>query len=259
MACPATPSCAKSRFRAEVAVSVRVLSSGDTALVVEFGDRIDRTLSERVLALRARVDAAGIAGVVETVPTFRSLMVHFDPLRIGTAQVRAAVETLLEGEAPLHQSRRLWRVPVCYEGDLAPDLAEVGGRTGLGAGKVAELHASVRYHVYMVGFLPGYPYMGDLPRALHLPRRADPRVRVPPGSVAIATGMTAIYPVECPGGWHLIGTTPIRIFDPGVEPPALFAPGDAVAFEAIGRAAFDRLRAAASNGEHRLVPTEIAE
>jgi len=240
-------------------VSVRVLSSGDTALVVEFGDRIDRALSERVLALRARVDQAGIAGVIETVPTFRSLMVHYDPLRIGAAGLKAVIETLLEGEASPNQKRRLWRVPVCYEGELAPDLDEVGERTGLETSEVAALHASARYHVYMVGFLPGYPYMGDLPRPLHLPRRADPRVRVPPGSVAIATAMTAIYPVESPAGWHLIGTTPIRIFDPGVEPPALFAPGDAVEFEAIGRAAFDGLRAAAENGEHRLAPSDIAE
>jgi inhibitor of KinA len=235
-------------------VSARVLSSGDTALVVEFGDRIDRALSEAVLALRARVDGAGIAGVVETVPTFRSLMVHYDPLRIAAAELTQAIDALLEGNARAQQRRRLWRVPVCYEGDLAPDLDEVAERTGLGAVAVAALHASARYHVYMVGFLPGYPYMGDLPERLHLPRRSDPRVRLPPGSVAIATGMTAIYPVESPGGWHLIGTTPIRLFDPRNEPPALFAPGDAVEFEPIDRAAFDRLRAEIERDEYRLAP-----
>jgi KipI family sensor histidine kinase inhibitor len=234
-----------------------VLSSGDTALVVEFGDRIDRTLSEEVLALRTRVDGAGIVGVVETVPTFRSLMVHYDPLRIAAARLTRAIEALLQGDARAVPGRRFWRVPVCYEGDLAPDLGEVGERTGLGPAAVAALHASARYHVYMVGFLPGYPYMGDLPGRLHLPRRSDPRVRLPPGSVAIATGMTAIYPVESPGGWHLIGTTPIRLFDPGTEPPALFAPGDAVEFEPIDRATFDRLRAEVERGGYRLAPGVI--
>ena len=237
---------------------VRILNSGDTALVVEFGDRIDRAISDRVLALRARVDAARIAGVVETLPTFRSLMVHYDPLQTGAAELTAAVEALLEGADTVDQARRLWRVPVCYEGDLAPDLPEVAERTRKSASEVVTLHSSTRYHVYMVGFLPGYPYMGDLLAPLRLPRRADPRVRVPPGSVAIATAMTAIYPVECPGGWHLIGTTPIRIFDAGTEPPALFAPGDAVEFAAIDRATFDRLRAEAMRGEHRLTPRELA-
>ena len=236
---------------------VRILNSGDTALVVEFGDGIDRAINDRVLALRARVDAARITGVVETLPTFRSLMVHYDPLQTGAAELTATLEALLQGADSVDQARRLWRVPVCYEDDLAPDLEEVAERTGKSASEVVTLHAGTRYHVYMVGFLPGYPYMGDLPEPLRLPRRADPRVRVPPGSVAMATAMTAIYPVECPGGWHLIGTTPIRIFDAGIEPPALFAPGDAVEFEPIDRVAFDRLRAAASNGEHRLVPREF--
>jgi inhibitor of KinA len=238
-------------------VAVRMLSSGDTALVVEFGDRIDRTLNDRVLALRARVDAAAIAGVVETVPTFRSLMVHYDPLRITAGELTAAVEEMLEGAVELERAGRLWRIPVCYETELAPDLADVAERTRLSTSEVVRLHTGTRYHVYMVGFLPGYPYMGDLPQALQLPRRADPRVRVPPGSVAIATALSAIYPYECPGGWHLIGTTPIRIFDPKLDPPALFAPGDAVEFQPVDRAEFDRLRAAAANGEQRLSALRI--
>ena len=238
-------------------MSIKVLNSGDSALVVEFGDRIDRVINDRVLALRARVDAAGIPGVVETVPTFRSLMVHYDPLRVAAVELTKAIETLFAGAAAADQVRRHWRVPVCYEGELAPDLPEVAARAGLEPHEVVRLHSSVGYHVYMVGFLPGYPYMGDLPPPLHLPRRADPRVRVPPGSVAIATAMTAIYPVESPGGWHLIGTTPIRIFDVASLPPALFAPGDAVEFEPIDRARFDRLRDQAASGEHRLVPREL--
>jgi len=238
-------------------VSIRVLNSGDTALVVEFGDRIDRAISDRVLALRGRVDAARIPGVVETVPTFRSLMVHYDPLTVRAAELTGTLKTLLEGAKALDRVRRLWRVPVCYEAELAPDLADVAARTRLGPDEVVRLHSSVRYHVYMVGFLPGYPYMGDLPAPLRLPRRADPRVRVPPGSVAIATAMTAIYPVECPGGWHLIGTTPIGIFDTATEPPALFAPGDAVEFEPIDRATFDRLQVRTAHGEHRPLPSEL--
>lgn len=236
---------------------MRFLPSGDTAIVVEFGDRIDRALNDRVLGLCDRVRAAGIPGVVEAVPTFRSLMVHYDPLRTNASELTRAIEALLSGGQVLEQTRRLWRVPVCYEGEYAPDLADVAEQCGLRAEDVIALHAGTRYHVYMIGFLPGYPYMGDLPKALVLPRRSDPRVRVPPRSVAIATTMTAIYPLESPGGWHLIGTTPIRIFDPLLSPPALFAPGDAVEFEPVDRAAFARLTQATERGEYRLPPAGL--
>jgi len=234
------------------------LSSGDTALVVEFGERVDRGVSERVLALAARLAAAELAGVVELVPTFRSLMVHYDPLRTAAATLQQAIEGLLADAAIATAPRRLWRVPVCYAAELAPDLDEVARATGLAAAEVVRLHAERRYHVYMVGFVPGFPYMGDLAPPLVLPRRADPRIRVPPGAVAIATELTAIYPLESPGGWHLIGTTPVRLFDPGRSPPALFAPGDAVAFAPIGRAEFDRVRRASERGDYGLAAEALA-
>jgi len=237
---------------------VKFLPCGDTALVVEFGDRIDRGLSDRVLGLDARLRAARLPGVVESVPTFRSLMVHYDPLRTDTEALTAAIRALLAGELASGRARRLWRVPVCYEGELAPDLAEVAERTGLTSDRVVALHTEARYHVYMIGFLPGYPYMGDLAPALVLPRRSDPRTRVPPGSVSIATTMTAIYPVESPGGWHLIGTTPIKIFDHELSPPALLAPGDAVEFERIDRKAFARIREASERGTYRIDHKELA-
>jgi KipI family sensor histidine kinase inhibitor len=238
-------------------LAVRFLASGDTALVVEFGDAVDRQVSDAVLGLAGRLARAALPGVVELVPTFRSLMVHYDPVRISGAELRMGIEKLLTGEAPV-VARRLWRVPVCYERELAPDLAEVAAATRLTPEEVVELHAATRYHIYMIGFLPGFPYMGDLPAQLVLPRRVDPRVRVPPGAVAIATTLTAIYPLESPGGWHLIGTTPIRLFDAAWEPPALFAPGDAVQFEPVTRVAFDALLAAAQSGTYRLEPERRA-
>jgi KipI family sensor histidine kinase inhibitor len=202
-------------------VTVKFLPSADSAVVVEFGDRIDRVVSDQVLGLAARMRAVEIPGVIELVPTFRSLMVHYDPLRTTSTELIAAIESLLTTKAVLERKRRLWRVPACYDSDFAPDLAEVAEQARLTPETVVTLHAGARYHVYMVGFVPGYPYMGDLAEALVLPRRADPRIRVPPGSVAIATTMTAIYPLESPGGWHLIGTTPIRIFDERASPPGL--------------------------------------
>lgn len=231
-------------------MDVRFLSAGDTALVVEFGDRIERGLSEAVLRLASRIRAAAVAGVVETVPSYRSLMVHYDPLRTGYQVLADTLGNLLDGGGAAAPSGRRWRLPACYEAPHAPDLAEVAGRTAMPAADVVRLHAGTEFHVYMLGFVPGYPYMGDLPGALVLPRRADPRVRVPPGSIAIASTMTAIYPIESPGGWHLIGATPVRLFDPGRERPALLAPGDKVCFEPVDLARFDELRRASAAGDY---------
>ena len=231
-------------------MDVRFLCAGDTALVVEFGDRIDRALSDRVLRLGAKLRAAKLPGVVETVPTFRSLMVHYDPLRTDHASLEGRLAALLDDDAAGAGAARLWRIPACYEAAHAPDLEDVAQRTGLSAAEVVRLHSETLFHIYMIGFVPGYPYMGDLPPALVLPRRADPRIRVPAGSIAIASTMTAIYPHESPGGWHLIGTTPIRLFDPLLPRPALFSPGDKLRFEPIGASRFDEIRQASADGSY---------
>jgi inhibitor of KinA len=231
-------------------VSVRFLSVGDRALTIEFGDAIDRGLSGEVLRLDRALRRAPPAGVVETVPTFRSLTVHYDSLGTSRADLERAITALFDRGAAADESARLWRIPVCYAGELAPDLAEVARLTGLTPAEVARLHSGVRYHVYMLGFLPGFPYMGDLPAQLALPRRADPRVRVPAGAVSIATTLSAIYPYESPGGWHLIGATPLRFFDPRREPPALLAAGDAVLFDPIDEDAFAAIRHAADAGRY---------
>jgi len=238
---------------------VRFLSAGDRALVVEFGDRADRALSERVLRLNAVLRANALAGLVETVPTFRSLMVYYDPLATSGAELEQAISGLLDRHDSHQADKALWRVPVCYEGEHALDLTEVARLTRLTTADVVALHGGTRFHVYMLGFLPGFPYMGDLPKELALPRRADPRLRVPAGSISIATSLTAIYPYESPGGWHLIGATPIRLFDPERARPALLAPGDAVIFDAIGAAEFASIARAVEKGCYALESTRLAQ
>jgi inhibitor of KinA len=236
-------------------MTVRFLSAGDRALVVEFGDRVERALSDDVLRLDASLRSGALPGVVETVPTFRSLMVHYDPLATSRADLEQAITRLLDRRSDARSAAKLWRVPICYDGEFAPDLAEVARLAGLTPSAVVALHSAVRYHVYMLGFLPGFPYMGDLPLQLALPRRADPRLRVPAGSVSIATSLTAIYPYESPGGWHLIGATPIRLFDPSRPRPALLAAGDIVQFEPIDPAGFAAIRKAVDSGNYA-VPSE---
>lgn len=232
-----------------IAVEPRFLASGDTALVVEFGDRMDRHISALVLNLRRRVQEADIAGVSEAVPTFRSLMVHYDPLIVRARELEAQLMPLVEGlEAEALVGQR-WLFPTCYEGeDYAPDLADVAAAAGLVPAEVIAKHASVEHLVYMIGFLPGQAYMGDLPDALKLPRRTSPRIKVAAGSVAIAIGQTTVYPYDSPGGWHIIGRTAVPLFEPARDKPALLSPGDTVRFVPVGRAVYDDMQSASAEG-----------
>ena len=232
----------------------KFLSAGDTALVVEFGDRIDPQVSARVLALARRVEATAIAGVVETVPTFRSLMVHYDPLSITNAELRARLEPLLSDLAGAVPAGRHWRLPACYDASLGLDLAEVAERTGFSAAAVVEAHSTAPFRVYMVGFLPGFAYLGGLPSALELPRRENPRLKVDAGSIAIAMAMSVIYSIESPGGWNILARTPVQLWDLRREPAALMSAGDRVSFEPISRAEYDELAGKAQAGELRVTP-----
>jgi inhibitor of KinA len=236
-------------------MNVRFLHSGDTALVVEFGDRVDRELSDRVLRLSALIQMSNTTGVIETVPTFRSLMVLYDPLAIDSANLVSKIEKLLDGTGRQTKPGKLWRIPACYEPAYAPDLPEVAQRTGHSAQEIVELHAAVSFYVYMIGFVPGHPYMGDLPDWLALPRRSSPRVKVPAGSIAISGQLSVIYPLESPGGWHLIGATPAPLFDPRAARPSLLSPGDKVKFDPISVNEFDAIRRAVEAGSYN-VPSE---
>ncbi|MEM7497407.1 MAG: 5-oxoprolinase subunit PxpB [Pseudomonadota bacterium] len=233
----------------------RFLPFGDAALIVEFGKEKDRALSAAVLALDALISAKPPAGVVETAPSFRSLLVQFDPLEIDAPAVETALrDAMIAGRVDAASEARHWRLPACYEGDYAPDLADVAARAGMSPGAVVDLHAGTAHHVYMIGFLPGCPYMGDLPQAIDFPRRSNPRTAVPAGSVAIAVGLTVIYPVESPGGWHLIGRTPVQLFDTGAAEPALLAPGDAVSFDPLPEPRYREIAAAAEAGDWQPTP-----
>lgn len=230
-------------------IAPRFLPSGDTALVVEFGDRMDRHLSALVLNLTRRLVDAKITGIVEMVPTFRSLMIHYDPLTVRARELEAQVAPLLDGLEGEAMTGARWIFPTCYDGeDLAPDLADVARTTGMSAAEVVALHTSVTHLVYIIGFLPGLPYMGDLPDRLHLPRRTSPRIRVAAGSVAIATNQTCIYPLDSPGGWHIIGRSAVPLFDRRRPNAVLLSPGDTVQFVSVKREVYDDMCAANAEG-----------
>lgn len=212
----------------------RLSSLGEAAITVTLGDRVEPVLHDRVLDLARRVRAAQWPGIQEIVAAYATVTVFFDPLRTNHSRVSAALRTLQHAPAvpknsPLETSRE-FVIPVRYDG---PDLDEVATRTGLPRSEVIARHAARTYRVYLLGFVPGFAYLGELDPGLALPRRAEPRQRVPQGAVAIAGEQTGIYPFPTPGGWHLIGTAETRMFDAGRDPPALLSVGDRVRFEPV--------------------------
>ncbi|QID19600.1 5-oxoprolinase subunit PxpB [Nitrogeniibacter mangrovi] len=238
---------------------MRILDLGDTAFTIEFGDTIDPALQAQVAALDAALAAAQAAGrlpgLIETVPTFRSLTLIYDPLQTRRATLEPLVRACLDSTAPAPAaSGRRWRLPACYGGAHGPDLAAVAAHAGLTAEALVDRHTGTEYVVYMLGFLPGFPFMGDVAEALRRPRRDEPRVRVPAGSVALANGLTAIYPWESPGGWHLIGRCPAPLFDPSRAAPALLAAGDRVRFTPVDADTLADLEADLAHG--RLDPAD---
>ena len=224
--------------------AVRFLAAGEAALVVEFADEISPEANGRVLALAAALRRRPLPGLVEAVPSYRSLLVHYNPLRLAEERLRRHVERLLAVEAQSGAEAapgRLREVPTVYGGELGPDLPSVAAIAGLGEAEVVRLHSETVYTVYMIGFLPGFPYLGILPEALTTPRLEAPRLVVPAGSVAIAGRQTGIYPLDSPGGWRIIGRTPLCLFDPQRDPPAYLGPGDRVRFVPVAAADFARL------------------
>lgn len=230
--------------------AARFLPVGDTAFAIEFGARIDPVLNAMVHRAAAVLAADAAEGVIETVPTFRSLLVHYDPRATSAEALQRRLAALDLGTVEATAPTRTWCLPVLYGGEAGPDLETVAAEVGLGAEEVVALHAGTVYRVYVQGFLPGFAYLGDLPERLELPRLATPRVRVPAGSVAIALRMTGVYPVESPGGWRLLGNTPLRFFDPARTPPTLFAPGDGVRFVPVATGEHARVKAAVARGDY---------
>ncbi len=222
-----------------------ILPLGDSALTIqvraEFAADSAGCLAEVAKVMRA-LQAAPIPGVVEIASAFSSVTVFYHPETISFEEVQSTIVGRLAAQPKLaEETERLVEIPVCYEDEFAPDLALVAKRSNLSAHEVQVAHASGRYRVACLGFTPGFPYLVGLPRVLQTPRRASPRLAVAAGSVAIGGDQTGIYPQASPGGWHVIGRTPVRLIDLARDQPALLAMGDWVRFRAISRAEFDAI------------------
>ncbi len=212
---------------------------GDRGLLLEFGDEINREINEKVRRMALAIQAEAMEGMIETVPTYRSLLIIYNPMILSIEGLKERLNRIEEGlqQTPLPEPK-LTRIPVVYGGINGPDLEEVAKYLQISPEEVIRLHCSKPYLIYMIGFMPGYPYMGELPQGLVVPRLKTPRLIVPKGSVAIAQRQTGIYSMESPGGWQLLGRTPVEMFDPEKNPPALLQMGDFVQFYPISEKEF---------------------
>lgn len=233
----------------ELVPTPRFLACGDAAVTIEFGTAIDPAISSRVLALDAALNAHGVPGLVETVPTYRSLMVQFDPLTFDYERFQQQVRDLAGTLQVAPASGRRWKVPVVYGGKFGIDLDATAERHGLTSAQLIDKHAAPVYRVYMIGFMPGFTYLGGLDPSIATSRRTDPRPMTPAGCISIGGIQALIAGQAMPSGWHILGLTPVRTFMAGREPAFLTAPGDEVVFEPVDAARWDALDRAAAAGE----------
>jgi inhibitor of KinA len=216
---------------------------GDRGLLLEFGDEISREINEKVRRMALAIQAETMEGIVETVPTYRSLLIIYNPVILPIEDLNKKLNRIEEGlQQTALPEPKLTHIPVVYGGMYGPDLEEVAKYHQISPEEVIQLHCSKPYLIFMIGFMPGFPYMGELPQALAIPRLKTPRLSVPKGSVAIAQRQTGIYSMESPGGWQILGQTPVELFNPEQDPPALLQMGDFVRFYAIGEKEFKEIR-----------------
>jgi KipI family sensor histidine kinase inhibitor len=233
---------------------VRFLPAGDLAVSIELGDDISVDVNTRVRALEFLVRERGVAGVTETVPSFRALLVYYDPLVVGYDALCATLADLVpQALTAVLPPARTVELPCCYEAELGLDLEAAAQRLDLPVKDLVTLHAGADYLVYFIGFTPGLPYMTGMPERVHLPRLETPRVKVPAGSVGIGGAQCCVYSVESPGGYWILGRTPLALYDPRAEAPVLLRAGDRVTFRVIDRLEFDDIASRVEAGTYRPV------
>ncbi|MCA1961714.1 MAG: 5-oxoprolinase subunit PxpB [Desulfomonile sp.] len=215
---------------------------GDTGVIVEFGDEIAPEINRKVRTMTFALDREHPTGVREVIPTYRSLMIVYDPLEVDLDRLMGLLTDL---EQRLDETKmpppRLVEIPVCYGGEFGPDIEFIANTHGLTVDDVIRIHSGTEYQIYMMGFSPGFAYLGGLPKALHTPRLETPRAMVPAGSVGIANEQTGMYPLESPAGWRIIGRTPLKLFDPARSNPFLYDAGDMIRFVTISAEEFRRM------------------
>ena len=240
--------------------NVKILTAGDSSILIQFGNAIDPDINARIAATVQLMKEQHIEGVVDIIPAFCSLLINYDPRVISYDEMKTRMEKILSVEiAAGARKKKVFEIPVCYGGAFGPDLPAIAEHAGLTEQEVIDIHTSTDYLIYMLGFLPGFTYLGGLDARIHTPRLANPRIRIPAGSVGIGGSQTGIYPMDSPGGWQLMGLTPVRTYDPDREVPILVEAGDYIRFVPVDRTTYDRIKEEVEQGTYqvRVVEGEV--
>lgn len=243
-------------------MSLTILASGDSALTVQLGDTIDAGVNARIIALAARLEAAidggGLVGVLDVVPTYRSLLLRYDPEQIRGAALEQALRQMCKGLTDNKAPARHWQVPCLYGGEVGQDLQELARMKNLTVEELIAIHSGTDYRVYMIGFAPGFAYLGGQPEILHTPRLPKPRQNIARGAIGIGGQQGNINSVAGPSGWRFLGWTPVRSFDPFRAEPFLFRAGDHIRFHQIGPEEARELETRSAAGETIITPQQAA-
>lgn len=235
----------------------RILPTGDRALSVEFGNEIDEHINARLMGFIKLLSDEKIKGIEEFVPSFRAVLIHYNPAILTYEEMVGLIESALK--KPFHETsrkKRIVKIPVCYEGEYAPDIEFVAQHAGISVQEVIDIHTAKPYLVYMLGFQPGFPYLGGLDERIHTPRLESPRLKLEAGSVGIGGAQTGLYPMESPGGWRIIGLTPVRCYNPDKAKPIPYRAGDYIQFVSISSDEYERLRDEDLRGDYEFEVVE---
>lgn len=234
--------------------NIKILTAGDASLLVEFGKEINPDINRKIAATVQLMREQHIEGVVDVIPSFCALLINYDPRVIGYEEIKGRIKDLLKVEIKAGDERKkIFEIPVCYGGEFGPDIATIAEHAGLTEQEVIDIHSSRDYLIYMLGFLPGFCYLGGLDERIFTPRLASPRLKIEAGSVGIGGSQTGIYPLDSPGGWQLMGKTPVKTYDPDREVPILVEAGDYIRFVPIDEEEFNRIKELVDRNEYQVV------
>ena len=233
---------------------IKILTAGDSSLLIEFGNEISPEINQKIKTTVQLMKEQHIEGVVDIIPAFCSLLINYDPRVIGYEELRNRMKALVKVEVKAEAGvKRVFEIPVCYGGEYGPDIENIAEHAGLSVDEVIKIHSSRDYLIYMLGFLPGFTYLGGLDERIHTPRLANPRLKINAGSVGIGGSQTGIYPLDSPGGWQLMGMTPVKTYDPEREVPILVEAGDYIRFVPVNEEEFLRIKELVEKGEYQVV------
>lgn len=231
--------------------NIKIVAAGDSSLLIEFGNEINEKINRKITTIVQLMRDQHIEGVVDVIPAFCSLLINYDPRIVSFDDMRKRMQALVKMDLQAAgQRKRVFEIPVCYGGEYGPDMETIASHAGLSEEEVIQIHSSRDYLIYMLGFLPGFCYLGGLDERIHTPRLANPRMKIAAGSVGIGGSQTGIYPLDSPGGWQLMGMTPVKTYDPARKTPILLEAGDYIRFIPVDEKEYKRIKELVDRNEY---------